>query len=91
MSETEQGPAGQTVTLARKLTSFYDEFAEFNDQSAFLCAALACVLADEDCHNERVARGAECWAFWMRQQMDGLQGKLRHLQKAAANDTPSRD
>lgn len=91
MSETEQRPAGQTATLARAVTSFYDEFAEFNDQAAFLCAALAAVLADGDCHNERVVRGAECWAFWIRQQMNGLQSKLRQLQKAAVNDSPSRD
>ena len=56
MSEPDQEAPIEIEPLARALLNFYDEFAELNDQSAFLCAALASVLVDEGCNNEPVTR-----------------------------------
>lgn len=70
-------------SLARAVLNFYDDFAEFNGQCAFLCTAMACLLADEGSNSERVIRGAEHWSFWLRQQMDELQTKLEQIHKCA--------
>lgn len=81
MFESRQEPLPQESSLANDLITFYDEFAEFNDYCAFLCAAFASIVANEEIIDERSAQGFGRCSHWMSYRMEELKKKLKKIQE----------
>ena len=66
---------------SKSLLSFYDDFADFNDDCAFLCDAFACLVNNHECLDERSIRGLERNATLLKQRVNHFNNRLKEIRE----------
>ena len=71
----------QSSMLSLALLNYYDEFAEFNEDCAFLCDAFACLVDNQEILDQYTIRGFENNAHWLKQRTKELKEKLKQIRE----------
>ncbi len=67
--------------LSSELLRYYDDFANFNEDCAFLCDAFACVTKNHETINQNSLVGFERNANWLKKRCNELNEKLNKIRE----------
>ncbi|MEE8056283.1 MAG: hypothetical protein V3T17_00385 [Pseudomonadales bacterium] len=87
MSEPKLGTKDQASSLSSALTSYYDEFADFNEDCAFLCDAFVCLTANHENLDQYSIQGFERNALWLKRRVNELKESLKKIRELASANT----
>lgn len=77
MDKTARNSKGTDASL--DLLRFYDDFAAFNDDCAFLCDAFASLAANSEYLDERSIQGLERHAHCLKQRVSEFKERLNQI------------
>ncbi len=88
MDAPENNPKTTEPTLATALLEYYDEFAAFNEDCAFLCDAFSCLVANSEIMNQHSIHGMQSHADWLKRKVSEFKEQLQQIRElhSAAND-----
>lgn len=84
MFKSEQESENTALTLSSELLDYYDQFAEFSDQCAFLCDAYASIAANSEVIDQQSARGLEHSTDWLKHRVGTLKYSLKKIHEKAS-------
>jgi len=70
---------GKNLLLSQALLNYYDEFANFNEDCAFLCDAFACLADNYEVLDEYSIHGLARNAHWLKQRTKELKERLKQI------------
>jgi len=77
MSKKKKKKHNNLLSLA--LLNFYDEFADFNEDCAFLCDAFACMVENHEYLDQDSTRGLSRNAYWLKRRTTKLKEVIKHI------------
>jgi len=86
MSEIEDQPVTEELSLSIDILRLYDEFSEFNDRCSFLCDAFAGIVANHEEIDENTIHGCSLYSNWLKQQIGYYNTKLRRIQEKSRHE-----
>lgn len=86
MFKSEQESENTALTLSSELLDYYDQFAEFSDQCAFLCDAYASIAANSEIIDQQSARGLEHSTDWLKHRVGALKEALKEIQARVCDE-----
>ena len=69
----------QNPLLSQALLDYYDEFADFNENCAFLCDAFSCLVDNYELLDQTSIHGFARNAGWIKQRTGELKEKLKQI------------
>lgn len=79
MDDLKESAVVRDVSL--ELLRYYDNFAVFNEECAFLCEAFASLAANSESMDEYSIRGLERHAYWLKGRVFELKANLKQIRK----------
>jgi hypothetical protein len=67
--------------ISLDLLKLYDDFADFNDDCAFLCDAFASLAANHECLDQDNINGLERHAYWLKQRVGEFKERIRQIRE----------
>lgn len=86
MFKSAQESENSVLSLSSELLDYYDQFAEFSDQCAFLCDAYASIAANSEVIDQQSARGLEHSTDWLKYRVGSLKEALKKIHERASTE-----
>ena len=82
---SEVATTTKEAEISLELVQYCDDFADFNEDCAFLCDAFACLAANNEDLDERSIRGLERHAYSLKQRVGEFKERLTQLKAHQSN------